>query len=173
MEERETPEQLIARLAAAHHGVVDRAGLAAAGLTRGEIDGRRARGHLHQVHRGVYAVGHTALSRQGRWAAAVLACGPSAVLSHRSAAVLWGMAERDAILPHVTVRHRRRVEGVLTHRGALSAADTAVRLGIPVTSPSRTLVDEARRLRADAEVERLVREAQFRGCSMPAAYGTR
>ena len=52
-----------------------------------------ARGPPAGVHRGVYAVGHRALRPEGHRLAAVLACGPGAVLSHRSAAAHWGLLE--------------------------------------------------------------------------------
>ena len=80
MDEHETADQVIARLAAVWHGVVRRATLTVAGLTRGEIDSRIARAALLPVHRGVYALGHRSLSAESRWLAAVLACGPGAAL---------------------------------------------------------------------------------------------
>jgi hypothetical protein len=81
----------IARLAAAQHGVVARAQLMSAGIDRGAIGHRLHCRRLHPVHRGVYAVGHSLITREGRWMAAVLASGPGAVLSHRSAAALWNL----------------------------------------------------------------------------------
>ncbi|HXQ88465.1 MAG TPA: hypothetical protein VN733_02400, partial [Solirubrobacterales bacterium] len=62
----------------------------ALGFTGSAIEHRLATGRLHLVTRGVYAVGRYQLGREGRWTAAVLACGPDALLSHRSAAALWG-----------------------------------------------------------------------------------
>ena len=59
-------------------------------------------GRLHRLHRGVYAVGHP-LVRAGRWLAAVLACGPAAVLSHASAAELWGIRAHNGARVEVTV----------------------------------------------------------------------
>ena len=50
-----------------------------------------ATGHLHRLHRGVYSVGHTLVSQEGRWLAAVLACGPGAFLSHGPAGQLQGI----------------------------------------------------------------------------------
>ena len=79
----------IARLAAGQHGVVLLAQLAAAGITQRAVSRRVQSGRLHRIHRGVYAVGHWRLSKEGVWLAAVLACGTGAVLSHRSAAALW------------------------------------------------------------------------------------
>jgi hypothetical protein len=94
--------------------------------------------------------------------AAVLACGEGAVLSHRSAAVCWCCADREDLVPHVTAPHRVRPAGVVAHRGRLAPADVTVRNGIPVTSAARTLVDLAQLL-SEEDLERVVREAQFRG----------
>jgi hypothetical protein len=66
-------------------------GIIEIGLGAAAIDHRVKRGALHVIHHGVYAVGHRVLSREGRWLAAVLAAGPGAVLSHRSAAAMWGI----------------------------------------------------------------------------------
>jgi very-short-patch-repair endonuclease len=114
------------------------------------------------VHRGVYAVGHAPLSRERRWMAAVLACGEGAVLSHRSAALCWKLARGDDPVPHVTVPRRLRTPGVVTHRGRLARADWRLCRGIRITSPARTIVDEAQDLDHDG-IERMLREAQFRG----------
>jgi very-short-patch-repair endonuclease len=156
---QETPDTRIAALA--RYGVVDRAGLLAAGVTRREIDRRLARGRLHLVHRGVYAVGHPWLSPEGRWLAAVLAGGEGAVLSHWSAAALWRLIEVDPALPHITAEGRLRPAGVVAHRGSLLPADRGLHRGIPVTSVAHTLLDMAGEL-DDSGFERLVREAQFR-----------
>src|SRR3954471_3094282 len=87
-------EAAIAALAARQHGVVSRAQLAALGLGAGAIKHRLALGRLHPLYRGVYAVGHRSLRPEAWWLAAVLAAGPDAGLSHRSAAALWGCAAR-------------------------------------------------------------------------------
>ena len=84
-------DEVIAALAARQHGVVARAQLVALGLGHRAIDHRVACGRLHVVHHGVYAVGHRRLTRRGHWMAAVLAAGPGAMLSHRSAAALWDL----------------------------------------------------------------------------------
>src|SRR5687768_3070443 len=87
----ESPDVRLAARAAEQHGVVSRAQLLELGFSRRAIARRLASGRLHRRYAGVYAVGHDRLSREGRWMAAVLACGPDAVLSHRSAAALWGL----------------------------------------------------------------------------------
>src|SRR4051794_24463359 len=81
-------DRRIATLATAQDGVVARAQLAALGLTVAMIDHRVRKGRMAVVHRGVYAVGHSALSARGRARAALLSPGPDAVLSHRSAAAI-------------------------------------------------------------------------------------
>lgn len=130
-------------------------------------------GHLHRVHRGVYAVGHRALSREAHVLAAVLAIGPDAAVSHWSAARLWGLLpdrgdlRRDPV--DVIVRRRLvRRKGIRAHfTSALHRADTMWWDRIPVTTPYRTLLDLAsvlpedrlRRAVRQAEVDRLVRQS--------------
>ncbi len=99
------------------------------------------------MHQGVYAVGHSRLSRNGRWLAAVLAYGNGALLSHRSAAALWGLARQRSPLIDITAAMGRqgvdRREGIFVHRGRLHPEDRAVRGGLPVTTIARTLFDMA------------------------------
>jgi very-short-patch-repair endonuclease len=89
----------------------------------------------------VYAVGHPGLSREGWWTAAVLAAGPEAVLSHRSAAELWELVRKPSPVIHVSAHAHRRIKGVIVHRPR--QIDRATRNGIPVTTVHRTLVDLA------------------------------
>jgi very-short-patch-repair endonuclease len=143
---RTTAEGAIVRLAARQHGVVARGQLFALGFGRGAIANRLARGRLHRVHPGVYAVGRPDLPPGGMWAAAVLACGPDAVLSHRSAAALWGLHPGEASRVDVTApgRRRRNRPGIQLHQPrALDANERTVRLGIPITTVARTLLDLA------------------------------
>src|SRR3954468_18140410 len=81
----------LAKLAERQHGVVTLSQLRSVGLSASGVRDRAARGRLHRVHRGVYSAGHPLLTERGRLMAAVLACGPDAVLSHRSAAGSWGL----------------------------------------------------------------------------------
>src|SRR5919108_1249823 len=73
------------------HGVVARWQLLELGFSAQSIKYRTANGRLHRVRAGVYAVGRPQLPLYGRWLAAVLACGSEAVLSHLTAAALWGI----------------------------------------------------------------------------------
>jgi predicted transcriptional regulator of viral defense system len=88
---RQPCSRSLARLAARQHGVVSLAQVRALGLGARGAQHRAAAGALHRVRRGVYAVGHPLLTPDGARMAAVLACGPGAVLSHRSAGAAWGL----------------------------------------------------------------------------------
>lgn len=117
------------------------------GLTPKAISHRIRSGRLHPLHRGVYAVGRPDTSLHGRWLAAVLSCGPAALLSHRSAAVLWGLAdasieaEVEVVVPRTKVR---RTSGIRVHRRVdLGPEHRREIAGIPLTDPISTLVDLA------------------------------
>jgi very-short-patch-repair endonuclease len=137
---------LVARRAADAWGVLSLDELFACGLSRGAVSDRVHNGRLHPLHRGVYAVGHANLPLEGRFLAAVKACGPTALLSHISAAALWGFMTWDDRYPEVTVvgTWSCRHPGLRVHRTTtLDRDDTARHRGIPVTSPARTLLDLA------------------------------
>jgi very-short-patch-repair endonuclease/predicted transcriptional regulator of viral defense system len=143
-------DRRIGSLAGAQHGAIARWQLAALGLGNDAIDGRLARGRLHPLHRGVYAVGHTALRIEGHWMAAVLALGGDAVLSHATAASAWDLRRRGSGAIHVTVpgtAGRKRRKGIRLHRSpTLTPDDTTTNRGIPITTPARTIIDLARTL---------------------------
>jgi hypothetical protein len=104
-----------------------------------------ASGRLHRLHRGVYSVGHTIVDWRGRYLAAVLACGRGAVLSHRSAAALWGIRPTAAARVDVTVSHTSGVRtsaAIVVHRPRRPVA-TTIRERIPVTTAGQTLADLA------------------------------
>jgi predicted transcriptional regulator of viral defense system len=134
--------------------------LFACGLTRREVEVRAAQGHLHRVHRGVYAVGHPGLTREGRWLAAVKACGPGAVLSHYAAGMHYGFLDLEDRRPDVTVAQRRAPQGVWVHRTrGLDPFDVRRQKGIPITTPERTLLDLAATL-SDRGLRRAMSRAQ-------------
>jgi hypothetical protein len=109
----------------------------------------------------VYAVGYLPDLPERRWMAAVLACGPSAVLSHFDAAALWKLFESLGPRVHVLARSHVRVDGLRVHRARrVHPDDVTVERGIPVTSPARTLVDLTDVLGRD-RLLRALREAEY------------
>lgn len=168
----------IAWVARVQHGIVTTKQLVEVGLTKSAIAKRAKQGRLHRLHRGVYAVGHEGLSSEGRWMAAVLACGSGAALSHGAAAVHWGLLRPldgpiDVTIPTQTGRARRR--GIRIHRcGSLKATWSTtgsptrlatVRDHIPVTTVPRTLLD-IRATLPPRLVRRAVRQAEFLGLGL-------
>ncbi|MDX6726223.1 MAG: hypothetical protein QOK49_1028, partial [Baekduia sp.] len=149
------PDLRIAALAAGQHGPVAHRQLRALGLTQDHIAYRLRVGRLIAHHPEVYLVGHRLLTREGRWMAAVLACGRRAVLSHADAAAHWGLiAARDGRIHATTPSRSGRVPDrarITLHRvGTLRDAERTTHDAIPVTTPARTLLDLASRLRARA-----------------------
>ncbi len=143
------PDLLVARLAAPAWGVLSLDELRGCGLSNRTIATRVRIGHLHRLHRGVYVVGHVNLPLEGRFLAALKACGPEATLSHFSAAALWRLVEWDRRHPEVTIRGTapREHPGIRVHRTRfLDAQDVRKHNGIRVTSPARTVLDLASRL---------------------------
>jgi hypothetical protein len=139
----------IRELAERQHGVVARRQLIALGLDEGLIQNRMERGRLLALHRGVFALGHRHIGLHGEWMAAVLACGPRAVLSYGSAAHLWGIRGSHGPIEVTRVSGHRRPHGVRLHQTrSLPSEDVAMEGGIPVTSLERTLLDLAGRLGA-------------------------
>lgn len=139
-------ELAIARVAQHQHNLIHLTQLNALGLGKSAVARRAASGRLHRVYRGVYAVGHGRLTREGRWMAAVLAYGPKARLSHRSAAGLRAIrpdnrAKTDVSVPSRSARSR---PGIDVHRSVtLTPADCTIEDGIPCTTLARTLLDLA------------------------------
>jgi very-short-patch-repair endonuclease len=136
----------VAELARQQHGVIRRSQLVALGLGDRAIENRLRAGQLHRIYQGVYAVGHTNLTTEGHYLGAVLACGNHAVLSHRSAAVLWRICPKRGPRVDVTVPSggtRARRGAVIVHRSPLPPDDTTLQHRIPVTTPVRTIVDLA------------------------------
>jgi hypothetical protein len=150
----------MATLAERQHGVVSRQDLLKAGVGRHAINHRLSTGRLHLLRRGVYAVGHAVLTADGRRMAAVLAAGPNAVLSHRSAASVWELRRSSAL--DVTVERRRRPRpGLRIHQIPFADDEVTTEQGIPVTTVSRTLFDLAAIL-PRAQLERAINEAEVR-----------
>jgi very-short-patch-repair endonuclease len=154
-----SPDHAIAGIAERQHGMVAASQLRLLGIGEGAIRARLNSGRLHVVHRGVYAVGHSALSMEARCIGAVLAVGGgpagghesvlgrwNAAVSHRSAASLWGLLPPKKEGPiHVLAQGqggKSRRRGICIHRPrSLMPTDVTLRLGIPITTPARTISD--------------------------------
>jgi very-short-patch-repair endonuclease len=188
MRQKSANDQAIAEIAARQRGVITTRQLRLAGLAPSGVSRRVRAGRLHRVHQGVYAVGHREISQEGRWMAAVLACGGGpqagnvttvlsywgAVVSHRSAAVLWELLPAidgsvDVSVPGDGGRAKRR--GIRLHRSlTLLPAAVTLRGGIPVTTPARTILDlrravstSARRGLSAGGLRRAIRQADVLG----------
>jgi len=150
-------------------GVVSAADLRECGLSRDAVWKRVRSGRLHRVHRGVYAVGHPNLTREGQFLAAVKACGPKAALSHFSAAFHWGLLEPTERFPDVTAQTVRAHRGINTHRSGSLLGDVVVHRDIPTTTPRRTLEDLKRIKAPRRTLTRAQRQAQTLGLIAPAS----
>ena len=127
-------DRVVARLARRQHGVVARRQLRELGVTDRGVAQRVAAGRLHRIHTGVYAVGHTVLGTRGRWMAGVLACGPTAALSHAAAGALWELRAIEANTTDVTVPGtggRQRRSGIRIHRARNLDGQTTTKHGVP------------------------------------------
>jgi very-short-patch-repair endonuclease len=119
-------------------------------------------GRLHRIHKGVYAVGRPTLTRHGHWMAAVLAFGDGAVLSHRTAAALWGLRQSAWKIDVTVPTWRRPRAGFWLHCSALDPSEITREDGIPVTTVARTIYDLARVVQRN-QVVRAVEESERRG----------
>ncbi|MDQ6606936.1 MAG: DUF559 domain-containing protein [Actinomycetota bacterium] len=156
-------DEALARLAAGQEGVFTIEQIADCGLTASAAWSRTQSGRLHLVHRRVYSLSPPSLlSREGRWLAAVLACGDGAVLSHRSAAALHGLraTERSGIDVTVPRRTSRSHQDIDIHRSTtLSARDVTIVRNIPCTTIARTTLDVAEVIRS-GQLERMFEQAE-------------
>lgn len=156
------PDVEVARRAGGQWGVLSARELRECGLSKKAVARRVRDGWLHPLYRGVYAVGHPNPPLEGRFLAAVKACGAGAVLSHFAAGAHLGLVRWDDRQPEVTVigTGARVHSGIRVHRTVfLDAADITRYEGMPVTSPARTLVDLASFL-DQRRLRRAVRQAQ-------------
>jgi very-short-patch-repair endonuclease len=138
-------DEICRAIAGEQRGRVSRDQLREARVDRHAIDRRIKNGRLIVKHPGVYVVGHTADIELGEETEALLACGPTAMLSYHSAATLWGLRQGRATPIHITVPvadFGARPKGVIVHRTILPT-ERCVHLDLPITSPARTMLDIA------------------------------
>jgi very-short-patch-repair endonuclease len=165
---RDGPGYAIARTATRQNGALTRKQLVKAGLDDSGVDRRARNGLLHRIHRGVYVLGHEAFAQYACESAALLAAGERAVVSHATAASLWGFApptapDADIHITTIGAKVRSR-PGLIAHRSnTLEARDIRRLHDLPVTAPARTLFDLAAtgyrdldRAFGDAHAQRLV-----------------
>lgn len=150
----------IQRAADRQFGHVTRGQLREAGVPSATIAYWVTNRRLVRVHAGVYAVGHQQHTAPARAMAAVLACGPRAVLSHDSAAALWGVRNWPSV-PEVTAPIHHQRPGIRTHRSkTLTTSHVRRERNIRVTSPARTILDIQTRL-TDAQLIRAVNDLRL------------
>ncbi|MGH2885587.1 MAG: type IV toxin-antitoxin system AbiEi family antitoxin domain-containing protein, partial [Solirubrobacteraceae bacterium] len=155
----EAVDLAIAAVAAKQSGNITRRQLHELGLDDNAIAYRIRIGRLYRVFRGVYSVGRPAITPHQQAAAAVVACGLGAALSHSSAMALWGYWRNWDKPLEVTVVGDRRTKGIRVHRSTtLRRQDITNQLGIRVTSPARMLIDMSPRLK-DRAFKRTVNNA--------------
>jgi very-short-patch-repair endonuclease len=141
--------------------VVGREQLLALGLGEKAIRHRLEEGRLHRLHDGVYAWGHRLVPKEGLWMAAVLASGPEALLSHQTAAALWGIRGYSGGTIHVVVPHKSTsTKRIRRHFSIVPQDERAVEEGVPVTSVHRTIFDLAATSSVD-DVVAMIKEAEY------------
>jgi very-short-patch-repair endonuclease len=163
-----TVEDVVRRLADRQTGNVTRAQLLAAGLSATQIRDRVRVGYLIPRYRGVYSVGHRAQSVEGRYLAAVLACGEGSLLCGLAAASLLALIKQTPRIPEVLTRTERRVPGIKTRRSRnIDRRDATAYRGVPGTTVPRTLVDIAALLPPD-DLARACHQAEVLHRTTPA-----
>jgi very-short-patch-repair endonuclease len=131
------------------------------GLSRHRIEARVEAKRLYRLHRGVYAVGHEALTPRSHFIAAVYACGPGSLLSHRAAGALQGLLDATAVIAVTAPRGCKPKPGIVIHRSRHVHPDDRGEVdSIPTTSVARTLVDLADVLK-ERQLTRAVRQAEL------------
>jgi len=156
-------------LAEAQHGVVSTRQLLEDGISEDAIRSRVEGRFLIPLHRGAFALGHKRLTREGRWMAAVLACGPGAALSHFSAGHLWNVCGSYGPVEVLRRSGGATHEGLRLHQTRrLELYEVTLEKGIPVTSVERTLLDLAGRMDAKRIERALVQADKSGSLSWPA-----
>jgi hypothetical protein len=144
-----TATAAIRQLAEKQHGVIAHRQVLELCEGKGLALRRREGGLLISLHQGVYALGHQRLTREGRWMAAVLACGPGAVLSHFSGGHLWGLCGSRGpveVLRRAGGAKGEGHHGVRLHQTRrLEPFEVTGERGIPVATIERVLLDLAAR----------------------------
>lgn len=154
-------DRALAHRAGRQDGVVTRSQCVAIGFSEDDLDAMLRNGRLHRVHRGVYHVGHASLSDRARLRAALFAVGDDAVISHRSAAALWGLLSWDGH-PELTttLRSQNQLKGLLVHR-VRNAPRATGHQGFRLTTPEQTILDLGSIPIPSKQLLRAVGEAEY------------
>jgi predicted transcriptional regulator of viral defense system len=156
----QNPTVRVSAVAERQWGVISWRQLRSVGLSKATISNRIARGHLHRVHPGVYAVGHRRLSTEGQLSAALLYAGPGAALSHVTAVWWWGLVDHEPIRTEVSAPgYTRSVSAVLVHHPG--RVNWTQHRGLPTTTIAQTLLDFAAKARPDG-LRHALAEADYR-----------
>jgi very-short-patch-repair endonuclease len=157
----ESAKVRVARLGSRQYGVVARRQLRHLGLSARHIESLVASAYLHPIHRGVYAVGHSAPSPVAELVAALLYSGPNAMLSHSTAAWWLGLLTRPPKTIEVTTPRRcRSIKGVTVHdRRPL---ERTWHNDLPVAPIANVLLDVAGDLSGN-RLRRVLAEAEYHG----------
>jgi very-short-patch-repair endonuclease len=156
----ESTVRRISELAERQHGVVALRQLRELGLSASAARSQVGVGRLQRTYRGVFAFGHRKLTPRGRWMAAVLACGPGAVLSHGAAGAALGIRRSASARIEVIAPRRCRIGGIHVHEGALVLTEVTTVDGIPCTTVARTLLDLASVIDRQA-LEKAINQAEI------------
>jgi Protein of unknown function (DUF559) len=155
-------DHALAALASRQHGTFSAQQALSAGGSRRMLTGRASAGRITKVDVDVYRIAGLPPSWESRLMAVVLSAGPDALISHRAAAALWGLEGFNKATPEVTIPRGRKYRrtGVRTHESTdLDRCSARHRQGIPVTDPSRTLLDLARFV-GDRRLHRAIESAR-------------
>jgi very-short-patch-repair endonuclease len=171
VENRRLSTARLGELPARQHEVFAVWQLEAIGVAERAVQRRADAGVLRRLHHGVYTTAQASLTLRGRWMAAVLACGPGALLSHRAAAAPWGLSPTPSGPIEITAPGKRTHRGVRSH--TTSCPPQLLRAtvdAIPVTTLERTILDQARAL-GDQRLRTTLEQLQHRGLLRPERFG--
>jgi very-short-patch-repair endonuclease len=175
MDVQDDLDRRMATIADRQQGVLRRRDLVDLGLSRTQIADRIAKRRLRPMYRGVYALGHRQLRREGFWLAAVWACGEGAVLSHWDAAALHDLlpprgARIHVIRPSNAGRSPDSARIALHRVGTFQPWEGRLIDGIPATTVARTLLDLAPKLRPRALEDLIARADRLRTIDLRAVH---
>lgn len=143
---RDAPHAALAPVLVRQQGAFTREQARQAGFSDSRIDRYVASGRWIRAHHGVYRDRNVARTPEQDAIAACLAAGERSVASHRTAARLWGLNVPAPEAVEVTLpwNARSTIPSIRPYRSRHLGRLDVARLGnVPITTPSRTLLDLA------------------------------